>query len=61
MKKLERQFNQFFKNMGFITYGDNTMINMFRAMFWITVIGLGVYGMIQLAWVIEYIQPGIWQ
>ncbi|MGA1050579.1 MAG: hypothetical protein ACO3TG_03715 [Minisyncoccia bacterium] len=61
MKNIEKQFNQIFKDMGFITYGDNTLVNIFRAIFWSTIILIGIYAMLQLAWIVEYIQPGIWK
>lgn len=61
MKNLEKQFNQIFKDMGFITYGDNTLVNLFRAVFWISVIGLFIYLFIEAMWILDYIYPGIWK
>jgi hypothetical protein len=60
MKKFIKQYNQIWKDMGFITDGDNFAVNLFRGVFWITVIWIFLHLMIELLWVIDYLIDGKW-
>lgn len=60
MKKFIKQYNQIWKDMGFITDGDNFAVNLFRGIFWITVIWIFLHLMIELLWVIDYLIDGKW-
>lgn len=60
MKKFIKQYNQFWKNMGFITDGDNFAVNVFRGVFWLTVIWIFLHLMIELLWVIDFLIEGNW-
>lgn len=60
MKKFIKQYNQIWKDMGFITDGDNFAVNVFRGVFWITVIWIFLHLMIELLWVIDFLIDGNW-
>ncbi|MGA1046389.1 MAG: hypothetical protein ACO3UU_00080 [Minisyncoccia bacterium] len=60
MKKFIKQYNQIWKDMGFITDGDNFAVNVFRGIFWITVIWIFLHLMIELLWVIDFLIDGNW-
>lgn len=60
MKKFIKQYNQIWKDMGFITDGDNFAVNVFRGIFWLTVIWIFLHLMIELLWVIDYLIDGKW-
>jgi hypothetical protein len=60
MKKFIKQYNQIWKDMGFITDGDNFAVNVFRGVFWLTVIWIFLHLMIELLWVIDYLIDGKW-
>lgn len=46
--------------MGFITDGDNFAVNVFRGVFWLTVIWIFLHLMIELLWVIDFLIDGNW-
>ena len=60
MKKFIKQYNQIWKDMGFITDGDNFAVNVFRGVFWLTVIWIFLHIMIELLWVIDFLIDGKW-
>jgi hypothetical protein len=60
MKNLIKQYNQFWKDMGFISYGDCFATNIFRGVFWISVICIGIYLFIEGLWLIDHIIEGKW-
>jgi len=60
MKKFIKQYNQIWKDMGFITDGDNFAVNVFRGVFWLTVIWIFLHLMIELLWVIDFLIDGNW-
>lgn len=60
MRKFIKQYNQIWKDMGFITDGDNFAVNVFRGIFWITVIWIFLHLMIELLWVIDFLIDGNW-
>jgi len=60
MKKFIKQYNQIWKDMGFITDGDNFAVNVFRGIFWLIVIWIFLHLMIELLWVIDYLIDGKW-
>jgi hypothetical protein len=60
MKKFIKQYNQIWKDMGFITDGDNFAVNVFRGVFWLTVIWIFLHLMIELLWVIDFLIDGKW-
>jgi hypothetical protein len=60
MKKFIKRYNQIWKDMGFITDGDNFAVNVFRGVFWLTVIWIFLHLMIELLWVIDYLIDGKW-
>jgi hypothetical protein len=61
LKHLETQFNQIFKDMGFNTYGDNTLINIFRLVFWSSIILALILFALEAMWFIDFLYPGIWK
>ena len=60
MRKFIKQYNQIWKDMGFITDGDNFAVNVFRGVFWLTVIWIFLHLMIELLWVIDFLIDGNW-
>ena len=60
MKKIIKQYNQIWKDMGFITDGDNFAVNVFRGVFWLTVVLIFLHLMIELLWVIDFLIDGNW-
>ncbi len=60
MKKFIKQYNQIWKDMGFITDGDNFAVNVFRGVFWLTVVWIFLHLMIELLWVIDFLIDGNW-
>ena len=60
MKKIIKQYNQIWKDMGFITDGDNFAVNVFRGVFWLTVVWIFLHLMIELLWVIDFLIDGNW-
>ena len=60
MKKFIKQYNQIWKDMGFITDGDNFAVNVFRGVFWLTVVWIFLHLMIELLWVIDFLIDGKW-
>lgn len=60
MKKFIKQYNQIWKDMGFITDGDNFAVNVFRGVFWLTVVLIFLHLMIELLWVIDFLIDGNW-
>ena len=60
MKKFIKQYNQIWKDMGFITDGDNFAVNVFRGIFWLTVVWIFLHLMIELLWVIDFLIDGNW-
>ena len=60
MKKFIKQYNQIWKDMGFITDGDNFAVNVFRGVFWLTVIWIFLHLMIELLWFIDFLIDGNW-
>ena len=46
--------------MGFISYGDSFVVNIFRGVFWSAVILIGIYLALELLWVIDYLVDGQW-
>jgi hypothetical protein len=61
LRNLEKQFNQIFKDMGFNTYGDNTFVNIFRLVFWSSIILGLILLALEMMWFIDYLSPGIWK
>ena len=60
MRKFIKQYNQIWKDMGFITDGDNFAVNVFRGVFWLTVVWIFLHLMIELLWVIDFLIDGNW-
>ena len=60
MKKFIKQYNQFWKDMGFISYGDCFATNIFRGVFWISVAFLGIYLFIEFLWLLDFLVEGNW-
>ena len=65
MNKFKKQYNQIWKDMGFITDGDNFGVNVFRGIFWITVVWtitfLVGFAFLEFMWYLDYLSPGIWK
>lgn len=65
MNKFKKKYNQIWKDMGFITDGDNFAVNVFRGIFWITVIWTITFILawlfVKFAWHLDYLYPGIWK
>jgi hypothetical protein len=60
MRNIIKQYNQIWKDMGFISYGDCFVVNIFRGVFWSAVILIGIYLALELLWVIDYLVDGQW-
>lgn len=60
MKKFIKQYNQFWKDMGFISYGDCFATNIFRGVFWLTAITLFAFLFIEMLWVIDHLAGEKW-
>jgi|GEM_PF-3688219 len=65
MEEFKKQYNQIWKDMGFITDGDNFGVNLFRGAFWITAISIivipAIFLFLEFMWYLDYVSPGIWQ
>ena len=60
MENLIKQYNQIWKDMGFISHGDSFVVNIFRGVFWSAVILIGIYLALELLWVIDHLVDGQW-